>query len=135
MDERHKAIDTVIKNMEKSFGKGAVMKLGDDAGRKVKTTSSGSVTLDRALGVGGYPQGRIIEVYGPESSGKTTVALQPLQKFKETAASQHSSMPEHALDPEYATKLGVDIDNLYISQPDTGEQGLEITEAFVEAAL
>lgn len=133
MDERHKAIDTVIKNMEKSFGKGAVMKLGDDAGRKVKTTSTGSVTLDRALGVGGYPQGRIIEIYGPESSGKTTVALHAIAEAQKNGGICAFIDAEHALDPEYATKLGVDIDNLYISQPDTGEQGLEITEAFVRS--
>ena len=133
MDERHKAIDTVIKNMEKSFGKGAVMKLGDDAGRKVQTTSSGSVTLDRALGVGGYPKGRIIEIYGPESSGKTTVSLHAIAEVQKNGGICAFIDAEHALDPEYAKKLGVDIDNLYISQPDTGEQALEITEAFIRS--
>src|SRR5699024_6364460 len=133
MDERHKAIDTVIKNMEKSFGKGAVMKLGDDAGRKVKTTSSGSVTLDRALGVGGYPQGRIIEIYGPESSGKTTVALHAIAEVQRQGGIAAFIDAEHALDPVYAKNLGVDIENLYLSQPDHGEQGLEIAEAFVRS--
>lgn len=133
MDERHKAIDTVIKNMEKAYGKGSVMKLGDDAGRQIKTTSTGSVTLDRALGVGGYPQGRIIEIYGPESSGKTTVALHAIAEAQREGGIAAFIDAEHALDPAYAQKLGVDIDNLYISQPDTGEQGLEITEAFIRS--
>ncbi len=133
MDERQKAIDTVIKNMEKSFGKGAVMKLGDDAGRKVSTVSSGSITLDRALGVGGYPKGRIIEVYGPESSGKTTVALHAIAAAQRDGGIAAFIDAEHALDPEYAKNLGVDIENLYLSQPDTGEQGLEIAEAFVRS--
>ncbi|WP_026867625.1 recombinase RecA [Jeotgalicoccus marinus] len=133
MDERHKAIDTVIKNMEKSFGKGSVMKLGDDVGRKVQTTSSGSVTVDRALGVGGYPKGRIIEIYGPESSGKTTVSLHAIAEVQKNGGICAFIDAEHALDPEYAKNLGVDIDNLYISQPDTGEQALEITEAFVRS--
>ncbi|AKG73808.1 recombinase RecA [Salinicoccus halodurans] len=133
MDERQKAIDTVIKNMEKSFGKGAVMKLGDEAGRKVSAVSSGSITLDNALGVGGYPKGRIIEVYGPESSGKTTVALHAIAAVQKEGGIAAFIDAEHALDPEYAKNLGVDIENLYLSQPDTGEQGLEITEAFVRS--
>lgn len=133
MDERQKAIDTVIKNMEKSFGKGAVMKLGDDAGRKVSTVSSGSITLDKALGVGGYPKGRIIEIYGPESSGKTTVALHAIAEAQRNGGIAAFIDAEHALDPDYAKNLGVDIENLYLSQPDTGEQALEITEAFVRS--
>lgn len=133
MDERQKAIDTVIKNMEKSFGKGAVMKLGDDAGRKVSTVSSGSITLDKALGVGGYPKGRIIEIYGPESSGKTTVALHAIAEAQKNGGIAAFIDAEHALDPDYAKNLGVDIENLYLSQPDTGEQALEITEAFVRS--
>lgn len=133
MDERHKAIDTVIKNMEKSFGKGAVMKLGDDTSRNVSTTSSGSITLDRALGVGGYPKGRIIEIYGPESSGKTTVALHAIAEVQRQGGIAAFIDAEHALDPVYAKKLGVDIENLYLSQPDHGEQGLEIAEAFVRS--
>ena len=133
MSERQKALDTVIKNMEKAFGKGSVMKLGDDPGRKVNTTSSGSITLDRALGVGGYPQGRIIEIYGPESSGKTTVALHAIAEVQRQGGIAAFIDAEHALDPVYAKNLGVDIENLYLSQPDTGEQGLEIAEAFVRS--
>lgn len=133
MDERQKAIDTVIKNMEKSFGKGAVMKLGDDAGRKVSTVSTGSITLDKALGVGGYPKGRIIEIYGPESSGKTTVALHAIAEAQKNGGIAAFIDAEHALDPDYAQNLGVDIENLYLSQPDTGEQALEITEAFIRS--
>ncbi|GAB3070118.1 recombinase RecA [Salinicoccus sesuvii] len=133
MDERQKAIDTVIKNMEKSFGKGAVMKLGDDAGRKVSTVSTGSITLDKALGVGGYPKGRIIEIYGPESSGKTTVALHAIAQAQKNGGIAAFIDAEHALDPDYAQNLGVDIENLYLSQPDTGEQALEITEAFIRS--
>ncbi|WP_040929115.1 recombinase RecA [Nosocomiicoccus massiliensis] len=133
MDERQKALETVQKNMDKMFGKGAVMKLGDDPGRKVKTTSSGSITLDRALGVGGYPQGRIIEIYGPESSGKTTVALHAIAEVQRQGGIAAFIDAEHALDPVYAKNLGVDIENLYLSQPDHGEQGLEIAEAFVRS--
>ena len=131
--DRQKAIDTVIKNMEKSFGKGAVMKLGDNANRKVSSTSSGSITLDNVLGVGGYPKGRIIEIYGPESSGKTTVALHAIAEVQKNGGLAAFIDAEHALDPDYAEKLGVDIDNLYLSQPDHGEQGLEIAEAFVRS--
>ena len=133
MDERQKALETVQKNMDKMFGKGAVMKLGDDPGRKVETTSSGSITLDRALGVGGYPQGRIIEIYGPESSGKTTVALHAIAEVQRQGGIAAFIDAEHALDPVYAQNLGVDIENLYLSQPDHGEQGLEIAEAFVRS--
>ncbi|SDK24709.1 recombinase RecA [Lacicoccus qingdaonensis] len=133
MDERQKALDTVIKNMEKSFGKGSVMKLGDDTGRNVSTVSSGSITLDKALGVGGYPKGRIIEIYGPESSGKTTVALHAIAEVQKSGGIAAFIDAEHALDPVYAKNLGVDTENLYLSQPDHGEQGLEIAEAFVRS--
>ncbi|HIV81288.1 MAG TPA: recombinase RecA [Candidatus Salinicoccus merdavium] len=133
MDERQKALDTVIKNMEKSFGKGSVMKLGDDTGRNVSTVSSGSITLDKALGVGGYPKGRIIEIYGPESSGKTTVALHAIAEVQKNGGIAAFIDAEHALDPVYAKNLGVDTENLYLSQPDHGEQGLEIAEAFVRS--
>lgn len=133
MDERQKALETVIKNMDKSFGKGSVMKLGDDAGRKVSTVSSGSITLDKALGVGGYPKGRIIEIYGPESSGKTTVSLHAIAEAQKQGGIAAFIDAEHALDPEYAKNLGVDTENLYLSQPDHGEQGLEIAEAFVRS--
>lgn len=132
-NERQKALDTVIKNMEKSFGKGAVMKLGENKDRRVSSVSSGSVTLDHALGVGGYPKGRIIEVYGPESSGKTTVALHAIAEVQKNGGVAAFIDAEHALDPVYAQALGVDIDNLYLSQPDHGEQGLEIAEAFVRS--
>lgn len=133
MSERQKALDTVIKNMEKSFGKGAVMKLGDRTDRNVSTVSSGSITLDSALGVGGYPKGRIIEIYGPESSGKTTVALHAIAEVQRQGGVAAFIDAEHALDPIYAKNLGVDIENLYLSQPDHGEQGLEIAEAFVRS--
>ena len=133
MNERQKALDTVIKNMEKSFGKGAVMKLGENTSRNVSTISSGSITLDSALGIGGYPKGRIIEVYGPESSGKTTVALHAIAEVQRQGGVAAFIDAEHALDPVYAKNLGVDIDNLYLSQPDHGEQGLEIAEAFVRS--
>lgn len=133
MSERQQALDTVIKNMEKSFGKGAVMKLGENATRNVSAVSSGSITLDNALGIGGYPKGRIIEIYGPESSGKTTVALHAIAEVQKQGGIAAFIDAEHALDPVYAQKLGVDIDNLYLSQPDHGEQGLEIAEAFVRS--
>ena len=132
-NDRQKALDTVIKNMEKSFGKGAVMKLGDNKARKVSSVSSGSVTLDNALGVGGYPKGRIVEIYGPESSGKTTVALHAIAEVQKNGGVAAFIDAEHALDPVYAEALGVDIQNLYLSQPDHGEQGLEIAEAFVRS--
>jgi len=133
VNDRQKALDTVIKNMEKSFGKGAVMKLGDNTSREVSAVSSGSITLDKALGVGGYPNGRIIEIYGPESSGKTTVALHAIAEVQRQGGLAAFIDAEHALDPVYAKNLGVDIDNLYLSQPDHGEQGLEIAEAFVRS--
>ncbi|WP_425537347.1 recombinase RecA [Mammaliicoccus vitulinus] len=119
--------------MEKSFGKGAVMKLGDNTSREVSAVSSGSITLDKALGVGGYTNGRIIEIYGPESSGKTTVALHAIAEVQRQGGLAAFIDAEHALDPVYAKNLGVDIDNLYLSQPDHGEQGLEIAEAFVRS--
>src|SRR5690625_3025495 len=131
MDERQKAIETVIKNMEKSFGKGAVMKLGDETGRKVSTVSSGSITLDNALGDGGYQNGIFIEVYAPELTGKTTLVLHASAVAQTEGGSDAFIDAEHELGPEYAKILGVDIENLYLSQPDTGEQGLEIAEAFV----
>ena len=109
------------------------MKLGDDTGRNVSTVSSGSITLDKALGVGGYPKGRIIEIYGPESSGKTTVALHAIAEVQKNGGIAAFIDAEHALDPVYAKNLGVDTENLYLSQPDHGEQGLEIAEAFVRS--
>src|SRR5699024_653257 len=119
--------------MEKSFGKGAVMKLGDNEARKVSSVSSGSVTIDNALGVGGYPKGRIIEIYGPDSYGKTIVALHFIAEVQKNGGIAAFIDAEHALDPVYAEALGVDIQNLYLFQPDHGEQGLEIAEAFVRS--
>lgn len=122
-----------LKQIEKQFGKGSVMKLGEQADRKISTSSTGSLTLDMALGVGGYPKGRIVEVYGPESSGKTTVALHAIAEVQRNGGQAAFIDAEHALDPAYAEKLGVNIDELLLSQPDTGEQALEITEALVRS--
>lgn len=122
-----------LKQIEKQFGKGSVMKLGEQADRKISTSSTGSLTLDMALGVGGYPKGRIVEVYGPESSGKTTVALHAIAEVQRNGGQAAFIDAEHALDPSYAEKLGVNIDELLLSQPDTGEQALEITEALVRS--
>lgn len=122
-----------LKQIEKQFGKGSVMKLGEQADRKISTSSTGSLTLDMALGVGGYPKGRIVEVYGPESSGKTTVALHAIAEVQRNGGQAAFIDAEHALDSSYAEKLGVNIDELLLSQPDTGEQALEITEALVRS--
>src|SRR3954452_3441444 len=122
-----------LKQIEKQFGKGSVMKLGERADRKVSTIPSGSLALDAALGVGGYPRGRIIEIYGPESSGKTTVALHAIAEVQAQGGQAAFIDAEHALDPSYAQKLGVNIDELLLSQPDTGEQALEIAEALVRS--
>ena len=124
-DDRKVALDAALKKIEKNFGKGSIMKLGEKADQKISTIPSGSLALDVALGVGGYPRGRIIEVYGPESSGKTTVSLHAIAEVQRNG--------EHALDPQYAEKLGVNIDELLLSQPDTGEQGLEIADALVSS--
>lgn len=130
-DERKAALDGALKKIEKDFGKGAVMRMGDSAQTKVSTVSSGSLALDNALGVGGYPRGRIVEIYGPESSGKTTVALHAVAEVQKEGGTAAYIDAENALDPEYATALGVNIDDLLLSQPDTGEQGLEIADALV----
>ena len=132
-DERRKALDDALKNIEKDFGKGAVMRLGERAEQKVQVMSSGSLALDIALGAGGYPKGRIIEIYGPESSGKTTVALHAVAQTQKEGGIAAFIDAEHALDPVYAKNIGVDIDDLYISQPDNGEQALEITETMVRS--
>lgn len=129
--ERQVAIEKALKKIEKDFGKGAIMKLGDKADQQVSVISSGSLAVDVALGVGGYPRGRIVEIYGPESSGKTTVALHAIAAVQKSGGKAAFIDAEHALDPTYATKLGVDIENLYFSQPDSGEQGLAITEDLV----
>ena len=127
------ALATALAQIEKQFGKGAVMKLGDNASMQVDAISTGSLGLDLALGVGGVPRGRIIEVYGPESSGKTTLALHILAEAQKKGGEVAFIDVEHALDPTYAEALGVDINNLLVSQPDTGEQALEITEALVRS--
>lgn len=133
MSDRQVALDHALKQIEKQFGKGSIMKLGEQTDRKVSTVSSGSLALDVALGVGGYPRGRIVEVYGPESSGKTTVALHAIAEVQDQGGQAAFIDAEHALDPEYAQKLGVNIDELLLSQPDTGEQALEIAEALVRS--
>ncbi len=133
MSDRQAALDMALKQIEKQFGKGSVMKLGERADRKVSTIPSGSLTLDAALGVGGYPRGRIIEIYGPESSGKTTVALHAIAEVQAQGGQAAFIDAEHALDPTYAQNLGVNIDELLLSQPDTGEQALEIAEALVRS--
>ncbi|AST97581.1 recombinase RecA [Shouchella clausii] len=133
MSDRKQALDMALRHIEKQFGKGSVMKLGEQAEQRVSTVSSGALALDIALGVGGYPKGRVIEVYGPESSGKTTVALHAIAEVQRNGGQAAFIDAEHALDPVYASKLGVNIDELLLSQPDTGEQALEIAEALVRS--
>ena len=133
-EEKQKALEAALGQIEKHYGKGSVMKLGESgANMQVETVPTGSLSLDIALGVGGVPKGRIIEIYGPESSGKTTVALHMVAEVQKRGGIAGFIDAEHALDPVYAKNIGVDIDNLYISQPDTGEQGLEITETMVRS--
>lgn len=134
-DEKNKdkALEQVLADIEKQFGAGAIMKLGDNEHMNVDVTSSGSITIDVALGVGGYPKGRIIEIYGPESSGKTTVALQAIAEVQKNGGRAAFIDAEHALDPVYARNLGVNINELLLSQPDTGEQALEICDALVKS--
>lgn len=132
-DDRKVALDAALKKIEKSYGKGSIMKLGDKVDTQISTVSSGSIALDVALGVGGYPRGRIIEIYGPESSGKTTVSLHAIAEVQKAGGTAAFIDAEHALDPVYAAKLGVNIDELLLSQPDTGEQGLEIADALVSS--
>ncbi len=130
---KRKALESALSQIEKAYGKGSVMKLGDNMHLNVETVPSGSLGLDLALGVGGVPKGRVVEVYGPESGGKTTVALHMVAEVQKRGGIAGFIDAEHALDPVYAKKIGVDIDNLYISQPDTGEQALEITETMVRS--
>ncbi len=134
-DEKNKdkALEQVLADIEKQFGAGAIMKLGDNEHMEVDVTSSGSIAIDIALGVGGFPKGRIIEIYGPESSGKTTIALQAIAEVQKTGGRAAFIDAEHALDPVYAKSLGVNINELLLSQPDTGEQALEICEALVRS--
>ena len=131
--EKDKNLEAVLQEIEKQFGKGSIMKLGENPHMEVETTSSGSLALDLALGVMGYPKGRIIEIFGPESSGKTTVALHAIAEVQKQGGRAAFIDAEHALDPIYAKKLGVDINELLLSQPDTGEQALEICEALVRS--
>lgn len=131
--EKMKALEAALGQIEKQFGKGSVMKLGDYTAMNVEAIPTGALSLDIALGIGGIPRGRIIEVFGPESSGKTTIALHMIAEAQKMGGEAAFIDAEHALDPVYARKLGVDIDNLIVSQPDTGEQALEITEALVRS--
>ncbi|HBN83951.1 MAG TPA: recombinase RecA [Clostridiales bacterium] len=133
MIEKKKALEMAIAQIEKQFGKGSVMKLGDSTHLSIDSISTGSIGLDIALGIGGVPRGRIVEVYGPESSGKTTVALHMIAEAQKAGGEAAFIDAEHALDPHYAKALGVDTDNLIVSQPDTGEQALEICEALVRS--
>ncbi len=134
LEDKQKALDAAISQIEKAYGKGSVMKLGDPKRQmSVEAVPTGSLSLDIALGVGGVPKGRIVEIYGPESSGKTTVALHMVAEVQKRGGIAGFIDAEHALDPKYAKNIGVDIDNLYISQPDNGEQALEITETMVRS--
>ena len=133
-EEKQKALDAALMSIEKAYGKGSIMRLGDSsANMNIETIPTGSLSLDIALGLGGVPRGRIVEIYGPESSGKTTVALHMVAEVQKRDGIAGFIDAEHALDPAYAKKIGVDIDNLYISQPDSGEQALEITETMVRS--
>ncbi|MGO4864636.1 recombinase RecA [Ligilactobacillus ruminis] len=132
-DDRKAALDNALKKIEKNFGKGSIMRMGDKADTRISTVPTGSLSLDEALGVGGFPRGRIVEIYGPESSGKTTVALHAVAEVQKRGGTAAYIDAENALDPAYAQALGVNIDELLLSQPDTGEQGLEICDALVSS--
>ena len=132
-DDKLKALASVMGQIEKDFGKGSVMKLGDNKSMSVESSSTGSLSLDLAIGIGGLPKGRIIEIYGPESSGKTTVTLHAIAECQKNGGICAFIDAEHALDPIYAKALGVDVDNLIVAQPDTGEQAMEITEALISS--
>ncbi len=133
-DNRKRALAAALGQIEKQYGKGAIMRMGDDAGRKdVPVVSTGSLALDVALGIGGLPRGRVVEIYGPESSGKTTLTLHAVAEAQKVGGTAAFVDAEHALDPSYAEALGVDVDNLLVSQPDTGEQALEITDMLVRS--
>ena len=131
--DKQKALETALQQLEKQYGKGTVMRLGENSAMQVEAISTGSIALDVALGIGGVPKGRIVEIYGPESSGKTTIALHIIASAQKAGGEAAFIDAEHALDPVYAEALGVDIDNLLVSQPDTGEQALEITDALVRS--
>ena len=132
-DEKQKALEDALKKIEKNFGKGAVMRMGEKADTKISTVPTGSLALDAALGVGGYPRGRIIEIYGPESSGKTTVALQAVAEVQKRGGTAAYIDAENAMDPDYAKALGVNIDDLILSQPNTGEEGLSIADTLISS--
>lgn len=134
MNDKSKAINNVLGQIEKQFGKGSIMRLGDDNHLNVETISTGSMELDIALGTGGLPKGRVVEIYGPESSGKTTLTLHAIAEAQKAGGVAAFIDAEHALDPVYAKNIGVDIDNLIVSQPDTGEQALEIVDALVRSS-
>ena len=133
IQQREKILDLAISQIEKQFGQGSIMRMGEDSIVKIESISTGSISLDAALGIGGIPRGRITEIYGPESSGKTTLTLHIIAEAQKTGGYAAFIDAEHAMDPEYAKKLGVDTDNLLISQPDTGEQALDITETLVRS--
>ena len=132
-DQRKAALDVAIRKIEKNFGKGSIMRMGDATDMKVASVSSGSLAIDKALGIGGYPRGRIVEIYGPESSGKTTVALHAVAEVQRQGGTATYIDAENALDPQYAEALGVNIDDLLLSQPDSGEEGLEIADALISS--
>jgi recombination protein RecA len=132
-DGRQKALETTLAGLNKRYGEGVVMRLGDATKMQVEAIPTGSLSLDIALGVGGVPRGRIVEIYGPESSGKTTICLHVIAEAQKAGGICGFVDVEHALDPAYAAKIGVDVNSLYVSQPDTGEQALEITEALVRS--
>lgn len=132
-DDKNEALKQAIKNMEEQFGQGVIMRLGDQSKLEVETVSTGAISLDQALGVGGLPKGRVIEIYGPESSGKTTVALHCVAEMQKRGGTAAFIDAEHALDPVYAKNIGVDTDNLLVSQPDNGEQALEVCDALVRS--
>lgn len=132
-DNRQKALEEAMKKIERTYGKGSIMKMGDKVETEISTVPSGSVALDIALGIGGYPRGRIIEIYGPESSGKTTVALHAIAEAQKKGGVAAFIDAEHALDPKYARAIGVNVDELLLSQPDTGEQALEIADALISS--
>ena len=133
LDNKHKALEAALAQIEKNYGKGAVMRLGENVGMNVDCIPTGSMTLDAALGIGGLPRGRIVEIYGPEASGKTTLALHAVAEAQKMGGEAAFIDVEHALDPVYARALGVDVDSLLVSQPDTGEQALEIAEALIRS--
>ena len=135
MSDKSKALSAALSQIERQFGKGSVMRMGDQKRERIPAISTGSLGLDIALGIGGLPKGRIVEIYGPESSGKTTLTLSVIAQAQKQGATCAFVDAEHALDPDYAEKLGVNVDDLLVSQPDTGEQALEITDMLVRLSL